>query len=139
MAWSWLSRFVFLSAMNCQVTVIVVESWLFRDCRAWIQRHSEWLGRLVTCDLCFGTWVGFFLAIVFRPTFVDAPPLRTPWPEFNELFRRIAVVAGDAFTIALGGRALNEILGLLDREVAVREEEKELLAEEVEQMAETAR
>jgi hypothetical protein len=37
----------------------------------------------------------------------------------------------DAFAIALGGRAANEILGLLDREVSVREEEKELLAEEV--------
>ena len=135
MPWSRFSRFLFLSAINCQMTVIVVESWLFRGFRAWSQQRSDWLGRLVNCDLCFGTWVGFILAIVFRPTFVDVPPVRTPWPAFNAAAQWIAVIAGDAFAISLGGRAANEILGLLDREVSVREEEKVLLAEEVERLA----
>jgi hypothetical protein len=136
MPWSRLTRFLFLSAICCHITVIVVESWLFHGFRAWVQQRSESLGRLVNCDLCFGTWVGFLLALVFRPAFVDVPPICTPWPAFNTTAQRIALIVGDAFAIALGGRAANEILGLLDREVSVREEEKELLAEEVERLAE---
>jgi hypothetical protein len=135
MPWSRFSRFLFLSAICCHVTVIVVESWLFRGFRSWTQQRSEWLGRLVNCDLCFGTWIGLILAIVFRPAFVDVPPIRTPWRLFNVTAQRIALIAGDTFAIALGGRAANELLGLLDREVSVREEEKELLAEEVERLA----
>jgi hypothetical protein len=134
MPWSRITRFLFLSAINCHVTVIVVESWLFRGFRAWSQQRSDWLGRVVNCDLCFGMWVAFLLALVFRPSFVDVPPIRTPWSSFNAAAQRIAVIAGDAFAIGLGGRAANEILGLIDREVSVREEEKELLAEEVERL-----
>src|SRR5262249_13835142 len=110
MPWSRITRFLFLSAICCHITVIVVESWLFRGFRARIQQRSEWLGRLVNCDLCFGTWVGFVLALVFRPAFVDVPPIRTPWATFNVAAQRIALIAGDAFAIALGGRAANEIL-----------------------------
>jgi hypothetical protein len=135
MSWSRFSRFLFLSAINCQVTVIIVESWLFRGFRAWAQQRSDWLGRLVNCDLCFGTWVGLVLALVYRPSLVEAPRVGTPWPAIDDVLQGAAMVAADAFAIALGGRAANEILGLLSREVSVREEEKELLAEEVKILA----
>jgi hypothetical protein len=135
MSWSQFSRFLFLSAICCQVTVIIVESWLFRGFRAWTQHRSDWLGRLVSCDLCFGTWVGLVLALIYRPALVEAPRARTPWPEIDGVFQNAAVVVADAFAIALGGRAANEILGLLSREVSVREEESELLAEEVKYLA----
>ena len=134
MAWNWISRLVLLSAVNNQMTVIVVESLLFKKVREWAMARAHWFGELVSCDLCFGTWVGFFLAIVFRPSFVEVPPLAGSSPEVNRWFRRLAVFVADSFAIALGGRLLNEILGLLQREVAVREEEKELLAEEIEQL-----
>jgi hypothetical protein len=130
-----LVRFLFLSAINCQITVIVAESWLFRGFRVWAYRRSEWLGRLVSCDLCFGTWVGFLLALVFRPAFVEVPPTRTPWRTFDVLLQRGPEIAGDALAIALGGRAINEVLGLLSHEVEVIEEERDLLAEEIHQLA----
>jgi hypothetical protein len=132
--WS-LVRFLFLGAINNQITVIVVESLLFRGFRHWAAQRSTWLGQLVSCDLCFGTWVGFLLALVFRPHFVEVPALATPSTRLNRWGQAAAQFAGDSFAIALAGRILNEFLGLLSREVSVREEQKELLAEEVEKLA----
>jgi hypothetical protein len=126
-----LLRFVFLSAINNQITVIVVESWLFRGFRQRAARWSDWLGKLVSCDLCFGTWVGFLLAVIFRPHFVDVPPIPDTSPRLDYWLRTLAVFAADSFAIALGGRLINEVLGLLRREVAVKDEEHELLAEEI--------
>ena|SRR5579884_4111872 len=131
--WSF-ARFVFLGAINHQITLIVVESLLFKGFREWAAARSRWLGELVRCHLCFGTWVGFLLAAVFRPRFVDVPPVVGASPAFNRWYRMIATFAGDSFAIALGGRIYNEFLGLLRREVAVTEEEKELLEEEIEQL-----
>jgi len=131
MRWSWLTQFSFLSAVDSQVTVIVVDSLLFRGVRRWVSARSRWLGQLLSCDLCFGTWVGFVLALIFRPGFVDVPPVRTASPAFNAWFQTLACFMADSFAIALGGRIFNELLGLMSREVAVREEEKELLAEEL--------
>jgi hypothetical protein len=130
----WLRRYLILSAVNNQITVIVVESWLFRSFRAWAARRSAWLGQLVRCDLCFGTWVSFLLAAVFRPTLVETPRLPGASSRFNRRFRSFAAFLVDSFAIALGGRVINEILGLLQREVAVKEEQRELLAEEVERI-----
>jgi|SRR5579883_2627641 len=135
--WS-ISRFVFLGAINHQITLIVVESLLFKGFRDWASRRSRWLGELVRCHLCFGMWVGFLLALIFRPRFVDVPPLASMSPDFNRRFRALATFAGDSFTIAVGGRVFNEALGLLRREVALTEEERQLLEEEVEQLEHSA-
>ncbi len=138
MDWRNLSRFVFLSAANNQITVIVVESLLFRGIRQWAAARSRWLGQLLSCDLCFGTWVGIFLALVYRPAFVEAPPIEPDWGTADHWLRAFARFAADAFVIALGGRLINELVGLMSREVAIRDEEKELLAEEVKQMGRAA-
>src|SRR3954469_25238387 len=134
MSLDWLRRFLILSAVNNQMTVIVVESWLFHGFPGWTARRSAWLGQLVRCGLCFGTWVGFLLAAIFRPTLVDVPDVPGTFGRFNPQFRYAATFAVDSFSIALGGRLINEILGLLQREVAVKEEQRELLAEEVERI-----
>ncbi|HVC34688.1 MAG TPA: hypothetical protein VNL16_14355 [Chloroflexota bacterium] len=128
------ARFVFLGAIDHQITLIVVESLLFRGFREWIATRSRWLGELTHCHVCFGMWVGFLLALVFRPRLVEVPPLAWASPGFNRRYRALATFAGDSFAIALGGRIFNELLGLLRREVAVTEEEKELLEEEIEQL-----
>ncbi len=131
--WSIL-RFLFLGAINHQITLIVVESLLFRGVRERVAARSRWLGELVSCHVCFGMWVAFLLAFIFRPRFVVASPLETASPAFNRWYRAVATFAGDSFVIAVGGRIYNELLGLLRREVAVTEEERELLEEEVEQL-----
>ena len=131
-----LIRFLFLSAVNHQITIIVVESLIFKGFREWVARRSSYLGELLSCHLCFGTWVGFFLALLFRPHFVEAPPLPNEPRSVNHAYRDIALFIGDSFTIALGGRIFNELLGLLRREVAVKEEERELLEEEIQLLEE---
>ncbi|HEX5417351.1 MAG TPA: hypothetical protein VFZ25_16925 [Chloroflexota bacterium] len=133
-----LIRFLFLSAVNHQITIIVVESLIFKGFREWVARRSSYLGSLVSCHLCFGTWVGFFLALLFRPHFVEAPNLPNEPPAVDRAYRHVALFVGDSFAIALGGRVFNEVLGLLRREVAVKEEERELLEEEIELLEEEA-
>jgi hypothetical protein len=128
------ARFLFLGAINHQITLIVVESRLLPGFRQWSASRSRWLGELVRCHLCFGMWVGFFLALVFRPRFVEPPALSSASPGVNRWYRTLATFVGDSFAIAVGGRIFNELLGLLRREVAVVEEERELLEEEVEQL-----
>ncbi|HLG51534.1 MAG TPA: DUF1360 domain-containing protein [Chloroflexota bacterium] len=132
-----LARFIFLGAINHQITVIVVESLLFQGVREAARRRSRWLGELIRCHLCFGTWVGFLLALVFRPRLVDAPPIPGLGPGADRRLRAVATFVGDSFAIAVGGRIFNELLGLLRREVAVTEEERALLEEEVEQLKRT--
>lgn len=129
-----LLHYIFLSAVNHQITTIVTESLLFKGFRRAVAARSRYLGELVSCQLCFGTWVGFLLALVFRPRFVEAPPLENEPASINRWFRRTAVLLGDGFAIALGGRFFLEILGLLRREVAVKEEEKQLLEHEVNEL-----
>jgi len=133
-----LVRYLFLSAVNHQITIIVVESLIFKGFREWVARRSPYLGELVSCHLCFGTWVGFFQAILFRPHFVEAPPLPKEPPSVNRTYRDVALFVGDSFAIALGGRVFNELLGYLRREVAVKEEERELLEEEIQLLEEEA-
>lgn len=129
-----LLHFIFLSAINHQITTIVVESLLFKGFRQAVAARSRYVGELVSCPLCFGTWVGFFLALIFRPRFVEAPPIENEPASFNRWFRRVAMLIGDGFAIALGGRIFLEILGLLRREVAVKEEEQQLLEHEVDEL-----
>lgn len=124
-------RFAFLGAINIQITNIVVESLLFRGCRAWAKQCNPWVGELVSCDLCFGMWVGFVLSLVFRPHFVEAAPGLSGSHSADRVIRSAGTFLGDAFAIALAGRIFNELLGFLSREVALRDEQRELLEEEV--------
>ena len=126
-----LIRYLLLSAINHQITIIVVESLLFKGFRAYVASRSRYLGDLVSCHLCFGTWVGFGLALLFRPHFVEAPAIAPESSTSERLFRDFAFFVGDSFAIALGGRIFNEVLGLLRREVEVMDEERELLEEEI--------
>ncbi len=122
-----LLRFVILSAVNHQITLIVTESLLFKPLRRFVKMRSHYLGELVSCHLCFGTWVGFFLALVYRPRLLDVPGSGVGSVRRRGVVSHAIAFITDSFAIALGGRAINEMLGLLKREVAKTEEEKELL------------
>ena len=122
--------YLLLGGVNHQITIIVVESVLFRGFRQWAARHSRWLSELVRCHLCFGTWVGFLMALVFRPGFFDVPPVPGASPRVNHALEALASFIGDSFAIAVAGRIFNELLGIARREVGLLEEESGLIEEE---------
>jgi hypothetical protein len=126
-----LTKLLLFGAVNHQITIIVVESALFRGLRNATNRRSRYLGELISCHLCFGTWVGFLLALVFRPALASMPPVPGLPRGLDQAVRRGAVVISDGFAIALVGRIFNEVLGLLKREVQVKEEEGELIEQTI--------
>jgi hypothetical protein len=110
-------RALALAAAATQITVIVTESLLFKPFREAVQARSAYLGELVGCHLCFGTWVGLVLSLVARPRFVT---LRGP-------LGGVLGWAIDGFAIAYAGRLLNEHTGKIQREVKVLDETVERL------------
>ena len=72
------------------------------------------------CHLCVGTWIGIVLAVIYRPQLLASVDGRPPTAA-----RTVANVAGDAVLIALGTRLWNDALGLLRREVQVKQTEIE--------------
>jgi hypothetical protein len=115
-------RLALLGAINHQVTHIVVAGSIFADLRGFCKSCHPRLGQLVNCNLCFGTWVGLLMALLFRPRFVE--PNR-PGP-----IRRLAAYLADAFAIALAGRFYTEVLAILAGQAAVKKEEQRLLEEQ---------
>jgi hypothetical protein len=126
-----LFRLALLGAVNHQVTHIMVKGSIFEDARKLCGSCHPKLGQLVNCHLCFGTWVGFLLALLFRPRFVD--PARPPHAKAKPL-RRVAGFFADAFAIALAGRLYTEALAFLAGQVKVEERKAELLEEQVERV-----
>jgi hypothetical protein len=126
-----LTKLLLFGAVNHQITIIVVESLLFRGVRREVQRRSSYLGELLSCHLCFGTWVGFLLSLIFRPALSSMPPVPGLPRAVDEVLRRGAVTVSDGFAIALAGRVYNEVLGLLKREVEVKAEEGELIQQTI--------
>ena len=45
------------------LTSIIVWGSIFDNVREWIKTKSKFIGDLISCTLCTGTWVGFFLSI----------------------------------------------------------------------------
>lgn len=44
-------------------TSIIVWGSIFEFPRKWINKHLKFLGELISCVLCTGTWIGFILSI----------------------------------------------------------------------------
>lgn len=111
-----LMRFTFLAAVGHQITYTLVEGGIFEDSRRRLSRIDPKVDEFVHCHLCVGTWVGAVLAAVYHPDLLadaEGKPSSAP--------RHIANLAGDAILIALGTRIWNELLGLLRREVQVKQ------------------
>ncbi|HEX4744018.1 MAG TPA: hypothetical protein VFW12_05035 [Candidatus Limnocylindria bacterium] len=120
-----MGRLLALAAACHQITFIVVESWLFKGLRDAAAARNEHLGKLVSCHLCFGTWVGMALAALFRPTLVR-PSGYVPGPA-----RALLQWAVDAFVISLVARVMNETIASVREDVEVKKKEAELLETEV--------
>ena len=119
-----LMRFAFLAAIGHQVTYTIVEGGIFADTRTRISAIHPKLEEFIHCHLCVGTWSGMVLASVYRPNL-----LADAIGERQTGARRAANLAGDAFLIALGTRVWNEVLGLLRREVQLRQQTVEAIAD----------
>lgn len=113
-------RALALAAAATQITVIVTESLLFAPARRAVGARWRYLGKLVSCFLCFGTWVGLVMSLVARPRYVV---IRGP------LGGTIGW-AIDGLAIAFAGRVLNELTGKMQREVKVLDETVERLERE---------
>jgi len=110
-----------LAAAADQITVIVTESLLFAPFREAVRKRSQYAGELVSCFLCFGTWVGLAIALVGRgPLGLRRRRARGPLASF--------IAWGlDGFAIAFTARLLNEVTGKIQREVRVLDETAEHL------------
>lgn len=113
-------RAIALAAAANQITVIVTESLLFEPLRRTVRERSRYLGELVGCHLCFGTWVGLALSLLFRPRWIG---------RGTGVEAAVGVIA-DGFAIAYFGRLLNELTAKVQREVRVLDETVERLEEE---------
>lgn len=120
-----MGRLVALAAACHQITFIVVESWLFKGLRDAAAARSEHLGKLLSCHLCLGTWVGLALAALFRPTLVP------PTASVRGPARAMLAWAVDGFVISLVARVLNETIASVREDVEVKRKEAELLEAEV--------
>lgn len=59
-----LARLLGVALAGAAVNTIVTRSTIFRKLREWLDARSTFLGDLVYCPLCFGTWTGLLLAAV---------------------------------------------------------------------------
>ena len=123
-------RLLILGAVNHQVTHICVAGSIFEETRQRCGSLSPKLGQLVTCHLCFGTWVGLLMALLFRPGFVGPRQGRLPMQKPTAT-RRLAAFFADAFAIALVGRFFTEFLAILSGQAAVKKEQEQLLEAEL--------
>ena len=127
-----LFRLAMLGAVNHQVTHIVVAGSVFAETRDFCERCHPKLGQLVRCHLCFGMWIGFLLALIFRPRFVEPEEGGLPFRRPSRT-RQIGGFLADSFAIALAGRFFNEVLAILRNRAAVEEERKALLEKQAEE------
>ena len=110
-----------LAAAADQITVIVTESLLFAPLREAVRKRSRYLGELVSCFLCFGTWVGLALALVGRG------PLGIRRRKAQGVVGPVIAWALDGLAIAFTARVLNEVTGKMQREVRVLDEQADVL------------
>ena len=115
-----LLRYLFLAGIGHQVTYTFVEGRIFEPTRRRLSTAHPRLDEFVHCHLCVGTWIGIVLAVIYRPQLLGSVDARPPTAA-----RNVANVAGDAVLIALGTRLWNDALGLLRREVQVKQTEIE--------------
>jgi hypothetical protein len=123
-----LMRFAFLAAIGHQITYTLVEGGIFADTRTRISAIHPKLDEFVHCHLCVGTWSGILLAGIYQPNLLADVAGKKPSGA-----RHLANLAGDAFLIALGTRVWNEVLGLMRREVQLKQRTVEAVeqAEEI--------
>lgn len=85
--------------VNNQATTVVTDGDIFLPVRERAHALNPWLGELLTCHLCFGTWVGLAQAVYRQLTGPGQAPRRGPIALFL-----------DALAIACMGRVIRRLI-----------------------------
>ena len=105
-----LAAILILGAINHQIAHIVTQGVVFDTLRARAKAVHPKLGYLLSCHLCFGTWIGFVMAAA-----VTVP---LPFEPAHPLVGFLSA----AFLIAFVGRIWNELWAILAQTVALLRE-----------------
>lgn len=62
-----MKEIILLSIVNASVSFTITETKLFEPFRLWLEKKSQFLGKLFTCGYCLGHWVAFFLVVIYQP------------------------------------------------------------------------
>jgi hypothetical protein len=74
------------------MTSILVWGSIFEKARNFIKKYSKFFGDLISCTLCTGTWVGFFMSLILGGlvnTYIELPMMPTIF--FDGMFTAGAV------------------------------------------------
>lgn len=70
-----LTKLLEVALSGAAVNIIVTRGAIFRKLRGWLDRRNQFLGDLVHCPLCFGTWTGLLLAWILGLRLFGGPVL----------------------------------------------------------------
>ena len=77
------------------MTSILVWGSIFESTREWIKNKSKFFGDLISCTLCTGTWVGFFMSLFLGS--ISTKYFDTIW--FINLFFDVMLTAGGVWAL----------------------------------------
>ena len=77
------------------MTSILVWGSIFESTRVWIKSKSKFFGDLISCTLCTGTWVGFFMSLFLGS--ISTQYFNTIW--FINLFFDGMLTAGGVWAL----------------------------------------
>lgn len=76
-----------LALADWLIATTIARARVFRPLRTWVKVRSDYLGEGISCQYCISHWVGFFLAAIYRPRFVESP-----WPLLDTIISAFIVI-----------------------------------------------
>ena len=65
--WSTVLGLVYLALAVSVASITITKAKVSAPLRAWLKRHSSFLGELTSCPYCFSHWLAFGVALAYRP------------------------------------------------------------------------
>jgi hypothetical protein len=57
---------IYLSLVTASISFTVSETKIFKPLREWLKTKVAFLGELLSCGYCLGTWIALILVVLFR-------------------------------------------------------------------------
>src|SRR5574340_202837 len=86
---------ILLSFVTASISFTITETALFRPLRDRVKEQSLLFGKLFACHYCFGHWVSFVLAALYRPRLFFA------WSPLDYFLTALLIAWFAAFQCAL--------------------------------------